>query len=122
MIKQFAKFILVGILNTLVGFSLYAIFLAVGTNFKVALLLSTCFGIIFNFFSTGRLVFVETNSSLILNFVLVYAFSYWLNIACINLFLQFGINKYGAFLISAPILSLTSFFLMKLFVFTRRSN
>ena len=54
---KFAKFLLVGVLNTLFGYFLYGSLILIGLNYKYAVLLATIIGVLFNFQTTGRLVF-----------------------------------------------------------------
>lgn len=118
MAKQFSVFLLVGILNTIVGFGFYALFLALGMHYVAAVLFSTCCGVLFNYFSTGKLVFAKNNNSKIVHFFMAYALVYFINIGAIKALLLLGFDKYSAFFISAPVLALISFSLMKWFVFT----
>jgi putative flippase GtrA len=54
---KFARFLLVGALNTLFGYFLYGSLILIGINYKLAALLATIQGVLFNFQTTGRLVF-----------------------------------------------------------------
>ena len=54
---KFAKFLLVGVLNTLFGYFLYGSLILIGLDYKYAVLLATIIGVLFNFQTTGRLVF-----------------------------------------------------------------
>src|SRR6516162_3637567 len=54
---QFIRFVLVGCLNTTVGYGLFAACILLGLPSALALLIATIIGVLFNYFSTGRLVF-----------------------------------------------------------------
>jgi len=54
---EFARFVLVGVLNTLFSYFLYGSLILIGLNYKYAVLLATILGVLFNFQTTGRLVF-----------------------------------------------------------------
>ena len=54
---QLRKFLLAGILNAAFGYFVYAVFVLAGVTPGIALFIATCVGIIFNFFTTGRWVF-----------------------------------------------------------------
>lgn len=116
--KLFGKFIIVGVLNTVVGYSLYAMFIYMGVVYPLAVLFSTILGVLFNYKSTGKLVFSHSGKSKFVSFVLVYVVIYILNVSGLWMLEQVGLyNKYisGAILL-AP-LALVSFVLNKKFVF-----
>jgi putative flippase GtrA len=70
------KFLGVGLVNTIFGYSVYLICLSIGINFALAALISTVLGIVFNFFTTSRLVFNSKENSLFFRFLLVYCILY----------------------------------------------
>ncbi|WP_084442217.1 GtrA family protein [Termitidicoccus mucosus] len=51
------KFLLVGVLNTLVGYGLFCFFVFTGLHYSFAVLIATILGVLFNFQSTRKLVF-----------------------------------------------------------------
>ncbi|MCU7242422.1 MAG: GtrA family protein [Microcystis aeruginosa WS75] len=53
---KFARFLLVGVLNTIFGYFLYGTLILIGLDYKLAVLLATILGVLFNFQTTGRLV------------------------------------------------------------------
>ena len=118
----FIKFIFIGIINTIFGYGIYLLFLLIGFNYVIAALLSTILGIIFNFFTTGRLVFKSTNNYLILKFVMVYIFIYLFTISGLSILYLYGISyEIGGALMLAPN-ALLSFFLNKRLVFNEKNN
>ncbi|CDZ76219.1 GtrA-like protein [Legionella massiliensis] len=104
-------------LNTLVGFALYAIFINLGMHYSLAVLLSTILGVAFNYFSTGKLVFNNTGNSRIIQYVMTYGFTYLINIAIIKSCIMIGLNEYYAYIFSIPFMAILNFTLMKRFVF-----
>jgi putative flippase GtrA len=56
-LRQFVRFVLVGVLNTAFGYGIYGLFLWVGVGLPLSLLGATVLGVLFNFVTTGRLVF-----------------------------------------------------------------
>lgn len=56
-VRQFVRFLLVGALNTAFGYGIYGVLLWLGLGLPLSLLGATILGILFNFVSTGRLVF-----------------------------------------------------------------
>ena len=68
--KKFRKFFLVGVVNTIFGYSLYALFLSLGFHYNIAVLFSTILGILFNFKTIGKFVFNKSSNRFFLKFVL----------------------------------------------------
>jgi putative flippase GtrA len=125
---EFARFVLVGVLNTLFSYFLYGSIILIGLNYKYAVLLATILGVLFNFQTTGKLVFGSQNNKLIFRFVLVYVVTFLLNVEALRIVdaIDIGIEQKTKMLIAGAILVLPmaviSFILMKLFVFRERSQ
>ena len=116
-VNQIGKFIAVGGLNTLVGYSLYAFFVFIHFDYKLALFLATLFGIFFNFKTIGGLVFKDWSNTAFFKFALVYFMLFWINILAIHMISTFTPNLYVAGLIVIFPAALISFFINKLIVF-----
>jgi putative flippase GtrA len=115
--RQFVRFLLVGILNSLFGYGCFAVLLYFGLHYAVALFLATVLGIAFNFKSTGALVFGSHNNRLIFRFVASYAVVYLVNTAGIKVFTELGCAPYiGGALLILP-MAIFAFILNKRFVF-----
>jgi len=93
---KFVKYLLVGVMNTAFGYSLYALFIFLNMHYSAALLLSTLLGVLFNFKTIGRLVFKNGRNDLIFRFVAVYAVTYLLNVSGLRIFSSYGFNMYSA--------------------------
>jgi putative flippase GtrA len=115
--KRFIRFLLVGGINTLFGYSVFALFIFLKFHYSLAVLFGTILGILFNFKTTGKMVFNNTDNALLFKFVGVYTATFLINVACLKVFDVFKINMFlaGAFLI-LPV-ALFSFMLQKKFVF-----
>lgn len=118
MTSQFFVFILVGILNTLFGYGLFAFFIFLNVHYSLAVFLSTALGVLFNFKTTGSLVFRNSNNRLIFRFIVAYTIVYVLNIFFLWLLKRAGFeNMYlNGFVLLVP-LAMISFILNKFFVF-----
>ncbi|WP_291940093.1 GtrA family protein [Campylobacter sp.] len=118
--RQLFSFLLVGILNTVFGYGLFALFIYLGLYYPLAVLLSTILGVLFNFKTIGGLVFGSNDNKLIFKFILVYVIIYLLNIFFLWLFKRLGFeNMYlNGFVLLIP-LAAVSFLLNKFFVFRR---
>lgn len=120
--KQFFKFLIVGGLNTLFGYSLFAFFLYLNFHYTVAVLFATVVGVIFNFFTIGKFVFANNKKQLIFRFIGVYVVVYLFNISGLWFFEHIKFDLYiGGALLVLP-LALMSFFLNKYFVFTSKKG
>ena len=115
--RRFVRFLLVGGINTAFGYGVFALLLFVGGHYALAALLSTVAGVIFNFFTTGRLVFVNRDNTRILRFVLIYGILYGWSVLMLRLGLLLGVNAYivGAVLLLPNAFS--AYFLQKHIVF-----
>lgn len=111
------RFLFVGIINTIFGYSIFAILIILRLDYQYALLLATMCGVMFSFKTIGTLVFKTKNNKLIFRFIGVYCVIYILNIELIKIINSFGIN----ILISQAMLVLPlaaiSYVLNKKFVF-----
>ncbi|MFA9439820.1 GtrA family protein [Uliginosibacterium sp. sgz301328] len=114
---RFVRFLFVGVLNTLFGYGVYALCLFVGLHYAVATLLSTVLGVLFNFVTTGRLVFSSRENRLLWRFALVYALLYLFNIACIGALQRLGMNAYWAGALMLFPMAVLAFVLNKKLVF-----
>ena len=77
---RFIRFLIVGGLNTAFGYLVFAVFIWLDFHYSAATSLSTVIGIVFNFFTTGRLVFKNSNNRLIFKFFAVYGITWLINV------------------------------------------
>ena len=82
--SKFLRFIFVGVLNSGFGYGVYCLLILIGLSYIWATLVSHILGVLFNFVTTGTIVFNNTDRKLIVRFVLNYVLVYFINI---------GINK-----------------------------
>ena len=118
----FVKFVLVGILNTAFGYLVFALLLFLGLHYTLAVILSTIAGVLFNFKTTGTLVFKNHNNKLIFKFVAVYTITTTLGIIILRMAELAHINLYLAGLVSTGICAIISFLLNKNWVFKYEKN
>ena len=90
------KFLGVGLLNTLFGYSIYAVFVFIGLPYLIALFLATVAGVIFNYFSIGRIVFKARGGWLVFGkFIAAYLVVYVINAALLSILtVNFNLNPY----------------------------
>lgn len=114
---RLVRFFLIGGVNTLFGYGAYAGLLFVGLHYAWAALLGTIAGVIFNFFTTGRLVFDRSAPGGLLRFVAAYAVVYLLNVAALWALERLGLDPYVSGLIMILPMACVSYLLMRRFVF-----
>ena len=98
--KKFIKFLFVGALNTLFGYLMYIIFISTPLKREWALLCAYVAGVLWNFKTTGSLVFKVNNNKLIFKFIASYVFTYFVNLVALNFLakIQFGETAANFFL------------------------
>lgn len=117
--NQLIRFLIVGGINTVFGYCMYALFIFIGLHYALAVLLAQISGVLFNFNTTGKIVFNNTGSGLFFRFVSVYMVTYVINVLLLRLFAQVNYNMYFAGAILVLPVALLSFFLNKKFVFSK---
>ncbi len=82
---QFLRFLVMGGLNTLFGFGVFAVALRVGLVLWLAMLVGTVAGIAFNFMTLGGVAFRDLSARRLPRFVAGYACTYAVNYVAIQL-------------------------------------
>jgi putative flippase GtrA len=119
---QLLRFLVVGGINTLFGYGVFALFILLHMHYVLAALLAQICGVLFNFKTYGALVFKNKNNRLILRFIGVYLVTYLLTIGLIKIFNNYGINNLIAGAIILLPVSLIGFLLNRRFVFRTINN
>lgn len=117
--KTFVRFILVGILNTIFGYLVYAISLFIGFNYFFATLFSAVLGVLFNFKTIGKLVFDNSNNNLIFKFIACYCVIFVFNIFLLWIAATSNMNLYYAGMVVTAIGALLSYIINKNWVFKK---
>ncbi|NBI51615.1 GtrA family protein [Photobacterium alginatilyticum] len=94
--SRVVRFLFVGFLNTLFGYSLYAILVFSGIPYFYSLLVTTIVGVVFNFFSMGRMVFKGNGGHItFLKFIFVYLAVYLFNAYFLDILItEINFNPY----------------------------
>jgi putative flippase GtrA len=121
-VPQPIKFLVVGAVNTGVGYSCYAGLLFIGLHYSLAALFGTLLGVAFNYLSTSRYVFNTTpaNISRVIRFVLVYSLQYFINVSCLWLLEQSGFNPYISGLLLILPMAIVSYLLLYYLVYNKK--
>ena len=112
------RFLVVGALNTIVGYAIYAGCLWFGVYYGAAIAVSTILGALFNFKSTSALVFHSTDNRRFGRFILIYGLLYALNVTGVAFLLRLGFDAYEAGLVLIFPLAMASYLLQSRLVFT----
>jgi putative flippase GtrA len=115
------KFLSAGVLNTVFGYSVYALLLFIKTPYLIALFVATVAGVIFNYFSFGRMVFQGIGGWFVFGkFVIGYTLIYGVNAALLRVFtIDFLLSPYLGQVICIPISVLLSWLLMNYWVYKK---
>lgn len=114
---RFVRFLAVGMLNTLFGYGCFVLLLYVGLHYTMALLLGTVLGVLFNFKTTGSLVFGVRDNRLLARFVGTYAVIYACNVVAIELLLRTGLSAQVAGAVLLLPMAALAFVINRKFVF-----
>ena len=107
-----------GIVNTLFGYGLYALFVTMGFNMYVAQITAHVIGMVFNYFTYSKYAFQEFSGSKV-RFVLSYAGNYMLGLAALAAVSVAVRSPYAAGLIAVLFVSIVNYFILKHLVFTK---
>ena len=118
---QLLRFLAVGGINTIFGYSLYAVLVWLMLPPQIALLLSTILGVLFNFATYGRVAFDRRLGwASFFRFVAVYAVLYGINVVLLRVLLNMGQSPYIAQLILLIPMTGGAFLAQRYFVFRSR--
>ena len=120
--NKFIRFLVVGGINTIFGYFIFALLLYVGLHYSIAAMGATVLGVLFNFKTTGRLVFNSHDNRLILKFISVYVVLYVINVFVLKIFKSYEMNLYLAGALMLLPMALLGFFLNKTLVFKVQEN
>jgi putative flippase GtrA len=113
------RFVIVGGINTAIGYGTYAFFLFLGFPYAVANFLAMIVGVLISFKSQGTFVFQNPDNRLFAKFLAFWGIMYFVNIALIGVFLSWGFNAYEAGALAVPLVATLSFFVQSTLIFKR---
>lgn len=120
--QPFVRFLIVGGLNTLFSYCIFALLLMMGIPYPLAVLIASIVGILFNFRTYGALVFGSHDDRLLLRFFAVYAVCYLLNLAPLAWARHHGLSLYVAGAVVAIPVAFVAYTLNRLFVFRKTED
>ena len=110
--KQFALFLLMGLVNTAFGYAVYALLVWLGLAPRVALALSFAIGVVWNYFTHARIVFQQRGFDRLLPYVGAYVLILGINTVLLEGLLRLGVGPYAAQALLAPVSAALSFMLL----------
>lgn len=113
------RFLLVGGLNTLFGYGLFTAFYLTSHMRQSSLVAATVFGVLFNFFTTGRLVFANRGFKTMVPFFLGYGMVLLVNMALLEVLVRAGVATLVAQAITLPLVVALSYLINRYAVFAR---
>jgi putative flippase GtrA len=117
---QFARFLVVGALNTLASYGVFAGLVLAGVTPMAALVVAYVLGIVFNFFTTGRYVFNDRRWTPFLRFVAAYGVIYLFNVGLFHAVAALGTSPLVTQALCVPVVAMLSFAIFRFAVFARR--
>ena len=115
--REVFRFVLAGMLNTAVGYGIYACGVLLGLAPSLALAIAFIFGSVFNYFSTGRIAFGARSIYAFPRFIAAYVALYLFNVTLLYGLRQLNLNALLSQAIALPPTVICTFVVMKLFVF-----
>lgn len=116
--RRFITFLLVGGVNTLVGYGIFAALILLGLPTSLAVIVGTVLGVLFNFASTGSIVFKSRSGRGLPRFIGVYVAQTALGIIGLRLLEEVGVPTLIAGAIMLPPLAVFTYFALRRFVYS----
>lgn len=111
------RFLTVGALNAFFGYGCFALLIYLGFHYALAVFLATVAGVLFNFKTTGYLVFKSDDNRLIFRFAMTYAIIYAVNVASLKILLLADVDLYYGNAVLIVPMAILAYVLNKRFVF-----
>ena len=113
------KYLLIGGVNTVFGYCVFAFLLFFGIHYSLAVLVATILGILFNFKTYGRFVFNNHSWNLLGRFIFVYATIYLVNITLLLVFDLLVSNLYISGAMATPVIAYLGYILNRRYVWVK---
>lgn len=109
---RFVRFLVTGVVNTAVGYGLYAFFVFVGLPPQVALTAAFVLGVLWNYFGHARFVFGVAGYSRLPAYAAAYVVIYVINALALHAALRAGFSPYVAQAVLSLVMAVLSFILI----------
>lgn len=117
--RRFISFYGTGVINTAFGYFMFCALVYLSINIYLSQLISHFTGMVFNYFSFGKLTFSDRQGSK-LRFALLYLANYFISIALLYGTSRLTGSPYIAGFVTLVIASVISYFVLNRFVFRPR--
>ena len=114
------RFLVVGGLNTLFGYGLFAMFYLISHLRQPSLIAATVISVLFNYFTTGRLVFANKGLRAMAPFFAGYGVVLLVNMAVLEGLTRAGVSTLPSQAIALPAMVALSYIINRYGVFRRR--
>ncbi len=119
--KKFVKYLIVGFINTIISYAIYAIIVTITLRPSFSLGISYLISIFINFQTTGKIVFNNSKNSLIIKFFLSYLTTFIINRYLLDtMVFNLKMDKYLSQALLVFPVALISFAILKHFVFVEK--
>ena len=122
-IRELVSFNIIGIINTLITYGIYSLFIFLGFDYRISLLFDYIAGITISFFANKKYTFQykeNINIRMLLFMVVSYISVFFINMILLVIFIQkLNFNKYISQLIALAICISFSFIIQKFIVFRK---
>lgn len=121
-ISQFMRYCVIGLVNTIFGYTIYYVAARIGASTWFALCVSTASGVIFNFCTTGSVVFQQLSWRCVPKFVCAYAGIFFLNLGALRALSPILDGRIVAEATLLMPMACLSFFTLRTFVFDGKQS
>lgn len=115
---RWIRFLAIGAVNTGFSYAVYAGLVFAGLHYVLSNLTALLLSILFSFRTQSTFVFSRGGRRVFQRYLLVWAVIYCLNVAIIAGLLKLGMSSYGAGALAIVPITVISYFLQKLLVFS----
>ncbi len=112
--SRFLRFVLIGVVNTAVGYGLYVAFVLLAFHPQVALALQFALGVLWNYTMHARFVFASKGFGKLPAYIAVYVGVYVFNAVGLDALMALGVGAILAQLLLLPVVVLVTFIVLSL--------
>jgi len=117
--KQICRYLFTGVINTVFGYSVYSGLVFLGLGYSFSLLIATVTGVVFNYYTFGKVVFnTSHDTSRLFKFIFCYVITYCLNLLMLSFLISFmELDLYISQALCIPPSFIINWFLFKFWVY-----
>ena len=108
--RRILTFIVVGALNTVIGYGVFAFLFIVSGRLQLSLIVATAIGVIINYFTTGRIVFKNHNFKNFYLFILMYCLIMGFNSLLLEFLVSINFEPLFAQMLCLPFTACLSYY------------